>query len=129
MYEIECEIETCYVSILDKWKLTRKREVNQMFNLSIDQAVVEKAIQAEISKRVEDFAIRSVLIEAKVAQEMASLSWPTMLKLWGARKDFKECYIRVGTKYLFDKKMYEEFLTKWKREVTDQGGYVDLKNA
>lgn len=94
-----------------------------MFNISLDEDELKKLYLDEIRKRVDEIENQMALIDTKELCKMLSLSRPTVEKLFIYNPDFPS--MRVGKKWLFNRKEVEEYINRWSIDVRKKGGSVD----
>ncbi|SDZ59754.1 DNA binding domain-containing protein, excisionase family [Evansella caseinilytica] len=94
-----------------------------MFNISLNEDELKKLYLDEIRKRVDDIENQMALIDTKELCKMLSLSRPTVEKLFIYNPDFPS--MRVGKKWLFNRKEVEEYINRWSIDVRKKGGSVD----
>lgn len=94
-----------------------------MFNITLDDNELKKMYLEEVQKRVEQIEEQRLLFDTKELCKMLSLSRPTVDKVFLKNPDFPT--IRVGKKWLFNRKEVEEFMKEWTKDVRKKGGFIE----
>ncbi|MFB3166559.1 helix-turn-helix domain-containing protein [Neobacillus sp. 179-C4.2 HS] len=94
-----------------------------MLNISLDESELKKLYLEEVRKRADVFEEQMLLIDTKELCKMLSLSRPTVEKLFIFNPDFPS--MRVGKKWLFNRKEVEEYINRWSINVRKKGGQVE----
>ncbi|WP_404459350.1 helix-turn-helix domain-containing protein [Sutcliffiella horikoshii] len=93
-----------------------------MLNITLDENELKKLYLEEVRKRVEGIEEQMLLIDIKELCKMLSLSRPTVEKLFIYNPKFPA--MRVGKKWLFNRKEVEEYIKRWSIDVRKNGGSV-----
>lgn len=123
----------CYAfaSVFKKWyhsdvvandtKNTERRSL--MFNISLNEDELKTIYLEEVQKRLEDWEQQTLLMDMKELCKMLSLSRPTVEKLFIYNPHFPS--MRVGKKWLFNRKEVEEYINHWSKDVRKKGGVIE----
>ncbi|PKR83899.1 helix-turn-helix domain-containing protein [Heyndrickxia camelliae] len=96
-----------------------------MLNISLDEKELKELFLEEVRKRVGEIEEQMLLIDTKELCKMLSLSRPTVEKLFIYNPNFPS--MRVGKKWLFNRKEVEEYINHWSIDVRKKGGSVDFE--
>ncbi|PAE25591.1 helix-turn-helix domain-containing protein [Bacillus sp. 7894-2] len=94
-----------------------------MLNITLDEKEIKKLYLDEVRKRVEEIEEQALLIDTKELCRMLSLSRPTVEKLFIYNQNFPS--MRVGKKWLFNRKEVEKYINRWSIDVKKKGGNVE----
>lgn len=87
-----------------------------MFEIKMDDEELKSLYLAEVQKRLDNLELQSLLMDTKQLCKMLSLSWPTVEKIFLSDPNFPS--IRVGKKWLFNRKQVQEYIDRWSVEIT-----------
>lgn len=94
-----------------------------MLNISLDENELKKLYLEEIRKRAEEMECQTILMDTKELCRMLMLSRPTVEKLFIYNPNFPS--MRVGKKWLFNRKEVEEYIKRWGIDVRKKGGVIE----
>ncbi|WP_456272646.1 helix-turn-helix domain-containing protein [Bacillus sp. AK031] len=94
-----------------------------MLNISVDQDTVKTIYLEEVRKSVKAMEHQMLLIDTKELCKMLSLSRPTVEKLFISNPEFPT--LRIGKKYLFNRKEVEEYIKRWSITLKKNGGKIE----
>jgi excisionase family DNA binding protein len=94
-----------------------------MLNITLDENELKKIYLEEIRKRVEEIEGEMLLIDTKELCRLLSLSRPTVEKLFIFNERFPS--MRVGKKWLFNRREVEDYINRWSVNVRKNGGVVE----
>ena len=94
-----------------------------MLNISLDEKELKELFLEEVRKRVGEIEEQMLLIDTKELCKMLSLSRPTVEKLFIYNPHFPS--MRVGKKWLFNRKEVEEYINRWSIDVRKKGGVIE----
>jgi excisionase family DNA binding protein len=86
-----------------------------MFEIKLDDDELKALYLAEVQKRLDKIELQSMLMDTKQLCKMLSLSWPTVEKLFLSDSNFPS--IRIGKKWLFNRKHVQEYIDRWSIEI------------
>jgi excisionase family DNA binding protein len=89
-----------------------------MIEIKLDDEVLKDLYLAEVQKRLDKFELQTLLMDSKQLCKLLSLSWPTVEKLFLCDPKFPK--IRVGSKWLFNRKEVEHYIDNWSIEIKDK---------
>lgn len=94
-----------------------------MIQIQLDDEQLKELYLEEVRKRVEIFESETLLMDSKQLCKMLSLSWPTVEQKFLRDPNFPS--MRVGNKWLFNRKEVQEYINNWSIDVrTKFGGVV-----
>nr|WP_285890865.1 helix-turn-helix domain-containing protein [Mesobacillus maritimus] len=79
---------------------------------------------SEVQKHLKNMERDTMLMDSKQLCEKLNLSWPTIEKLFLSDPNFPK--MRVGKKWLFNRKEVQTYIDKWSGEVRQKGGTINL---
>lgn len=94
-----------------------------MFNINLNENELKTIYLEEVQKRLDVWEQQTLLMDMKELCKILSLSRPTVEKLFIFNPDFPS--MRVGKKWLFNRKEVEEYIKSWGIDVRKKGGSVD----
>lgn len=105
-----------------------------MLNISLDEnelkTIYDEALQKrldswdkQVQQRLDDLENQSMLLDMKELCKRLNLSRPTVEKLFIYDPKFPA--IRVGKKWVFNRKEVEEYINRWSIDVKKKGGSVE----
>lgn len=86
-----------------------------MIEIKLDEQELKELYLSEVQKRLDEIELQSLLMDTKQLCRSLSLSWPTVEKLFISDPNFPK--IRVGSKWLFNRKEVERYIDLWSVEV------------
>lgn len=86
-----------------------------MIDIQVNEDELKSLYLAEVQKRLDKIEFQSMLMDSKQLCKMLSLSWPTVEKVFLRDPNFPK--IRVGSKWLFNRKEVQAYVDKWSIEV------------
>jgi excisionase family DNA binding protein len=86
-----------------------------MLEIKLDDEEVKALFLAEVKLRLDKMEQQSMLMDTKQLCKMLSLSWPTVEKLFLSDPNFPS--IRVGKKWVFNRKHVQEYIDRWSIEI------------
>jgi excisionase family DNA binding protein len=102
-----------------------KKEVLIVLNIIVDENELMKLYREEIRKRLDKIEDQTLFIDVKELCKMLSLSRPTVEKLFLYNPDFPK--IRVGKKWLFNRKEVEAYIKQWSINIRKAGGSIEIE--
>ncbi|MEY8735568.1 helix-turn-helix domain-containing protein [Peribacillus frigoritolerans] len=85
-----------------------------MLEIKLDDDELKALYMAEVQKRLDKIEIQSMLMDTRQLCKMLSLSWPTVEKLFLSDPKFPS--IRIGKKWLFNRRYVQEYIDRWSIE-------------
>lgn len=82
-----------------------------MVEIKLDDKELKDIYIAEVQKRLDNLELETMLMDSKQLCKMLSLSYPTVEKTFLRNPKFPK--IRVGSKWLFNRKEVQEFIDRW----------------
>jgi excisionase family DNA binding protein len=86
-----------------------------MIEIKLDDDQLKELYLAEVQKRLDKFEIESLLMDSKQLCKFLSLSWPTVQQNFIIDPNFPS--IRLGNKWLFNRKEVQEYINHWSIEI------------
>ncbi|KKB33791.1 MerR family transcriptional regulator [Bacillus thermotolerans] len=86
-----------------------------MIEIKLDDEQLKDLYLAEVRKRLEKFEAESYLMNSKQLCKFLNLSWPTIQQTFLIDPSFPS--IRLGSKWLFNRKEVQEYIDYWSSEV------------
>lgn len=91
--------------------------------VDINEESLKELYLLEVQKRLEKMEMDTMLMDSKQLCKMLNLSWPTIEKLFLNDPNFPS--IRVGKKWLFNRREVQEYIDHWSEYIREQGGRID----
>lgn len=85
-----------------------------MLKIKLDDEEVKALFLAEVKSRLDKIEFQSMLMDTKQLCKMLSLSWPTVEKQFLSDPNFPS--IRIGKKWVFNRKQVQEYIDHWSIE-------------
>ncbi|KPH73871.1 hypothetical protein AFL42_11335 [Oceanobacillus caeni] len=95
-----------------------------MIKVDLNEESLKKLYLVEVKKHLAKLEADTFLMDSKQLCKMLNLSWPTIEKLFLRDPNFPS--IRVGKKWVFNRKEVEEYINCWSVEIREQGGEVEI---
>lgn len=92
--------------------------------VDVNEESLKELYLLEVQKRLEKLEMDTMLMNSKQLCKMLNLSWPTIEKLFLRDPNFPS--IRVGKKWVFNRKEVQEYIDSWFVEIREQGGNVKI---
>ncbi|MCM3637740.1 hypothetical protein M3152_08400 [Sporosarcina luteola] len=94
-----------------------------MFEIAINQDHLEKLAREVIEERVKEIDQKIFFMDTKQVLQYVNMSWNSFNTNIMADPNFKAA-IRLGSKWLFNKKELDNYLDRFFHEVRDSGGDI-----
>ncbi|MED4476070.1 MULTISPECIES: helix-turn-helix domain-containing protein [Bacillaceae] len=95
-----------------------------IIKVDLNEESLKKLYLVEVKKHLAKLEADTFLMDSKQLCKMLNLSWPTIEKLFLRDPNFPS--IRVGKKWVFNRKEVEEYINCWSVEIREQGGEVEI---
>jgi predicted DNA-binding transcriptional regulator AlpA len=95
-----------------------------IFRFSLNEEGLKDLYLTEVQKHLENIEMDTMLLDSKQLCKMLNLSWPTIEKLFLNDPDFPK--IRVGKKWVFNRREVQAYIDSWSIEIREQGGRVNI---
>lgn len=95
-----------------------------IIKVDLNEESLKKLYLVEVKKHLAKLEADTFLMDSKQLCKMLNLSWPTIEKLFLRDPNFPS--IRVGKKWVFNRKEVEEYINCWSVEIREQGGEVKI---
>jgi excisionase family DNA binding protein len=79
--------------------------------IKLDEDELKDLYLAEVQKRLDKIELQTLLMDTKQLCKMLSLSWPTVEKIFLSDPNFPS--MRVGKKWLFNRKLVQDYVDRW----------------
>ncbi|MCK1986264.1 MULTISPECIES: DNA-binding protein [Peribacillus] len=86
-----------------------------MIEIKLDENELRTIYLEEVQKRLDKIQFETLLMDSKQLCKMLSLSWPSIEKLFLSDPNFPS--MRVGTKWLFNRKEVQEYIDQWSVQI------------
>lgn len=86
-----------------------------MIEIKLDENELRTIYLEEVQKRLDKIQLETLLMDSKQLCNMLSLSWPSIEKLFLSDPNFPS--MRVGTKWLFNRKEVQEYIDQWSVQI------------
>lgn len=96
-----------------------------MIQISLNEQEFKELYLEEVQKRVKQIELETMLMDSKELCKMLNLSWPTIEKLFLYNPNFPA--MRVGKKWMFNRKEVQEYIDRWSIETRRSGGIVRVE--
>lgn len=98
---------------------------NKLIQISLNEEELKELFLSEVQKRLDKIELDSMLMTTKELRQTLNLSWPTIEKLFLADPNFPS--IRMGSKWLFNRRAVQEYIDRWFMDIKENGGKVDIQ--
>lgn len=95
-----------------------------IIKVDLNEESLKKLYLVEVKKHLAKLEADTFLMDSKQLCKMLNLSWPTIEKLFLNDPEFPK--IRVGKKWIFNRKKVENYIERWTEEIQELGGEVKL---
>lgn len=92
--------------------------------LDINEESLKELYLMEVQKCLAKLEMDTMLMDSKQLCKELNFSWPTIEKLFLSDPNFPK--MRVGKKWIFNRKEVREYINGWSMEIRARGGYVAL---
>lgn len=92
--------------------------------IAVNEESLKELYLAEVQKRLEEMEMDTMLMDSKQLCTTLSLSWPTIEKLFLHDPRFPS--IRIGKKWVFNRKEVQEYIDSWSGGIREQGGRINI---
>lgn len=99
-----------------------RRGLKIMINVDIDQSHLEEIIREELKAKIEEIEKNIFFMDSKQLQEVVNMSWNSIVTHFMSDPEFPK--IRLGNKWLFNRKEVFAYLDKFYEAVRDSGGDI-----
>lgn len=97
---------------------------DSIINISLNEEGLKKMYITEVRKHLENIEMDTILMDSKQLCKMLNLSWPTIEKLFLSDPKFPK--IRVGKKWIFNRKEVQTYIDCWSENIQQKGGSVKI---
>jgi len=95
-----------------------------VIEIKLDDEQLKDLYLAEVRKRLDKFEVESLLMDSKQLCKFLSLSWPTVQNTFLIDPNFPS--IRLGNKWLFNRREVQDYVDRWFVDIRKQGGTIDI---
>lgn len=95
-----------------------------LVKLALNEESLKELYLVEVKKHLAELEMDTFLMDSKQLCKVLNLSWPTIEKLFLNDPQFPK--IRIGKKWIFNRKEVEKYIERWSEEIREQGGEVKL---
>ncbi|MEK4067586.1 helix-turn-helix domain-containing protein [Peribacillus sp. FSL R5-0717] len=95
-----------------------------IIQFSLNEEGLKELYLTEVHKHLEKIEMDTILMDSKQLCQMLSLSWPTIEKLFLSDHRFPK--IRVGKKWVFNRREVQVYINLWTDEIRQLGGKVNI---
>ena len=92
--------------------------------VDVNEESLKELYLVEVQKLLEKVEMDTMLMDSKELCTTLNLSWPTIEKLFLHDPNFPS--IRIGKKWVFNRKEVQEYINRWSGDIREQGGRVDI---
>lgn len=92
--------------------------------LNINEESLKELYLMEVQRYLEKLKMNTILMDSKQLCKELNFSWPTIEKLFLSDPNFPK--MRVGKKWIFNRKEVQEYINVWSIKIRERGGYVNL---
>ncbi|WP_345912065.1 DNA-binding protein [Bacillus altitudinis] len=92
--------------------------------LDINEESLKELYLMEVQKCLKKLEMDTMLMDSKQLCKELNFSWPTIEKLFLSDPNFPK--IRVGKKWIFNRKEVQEYINDWSMGIRARGGYIAL---
>jgi excisionase family DNA binding protein len=86
-----------------------------LIEIKLDETELKELYLSEVQKRLDKIELETMLMDSKQLCKMLSMSWPTVEKTFLSDRNFPS--IRLGSKWLFNRKQVNEYIDRWSIEI------------
>lgn len=90
----------------------------KVIELKVNEEELKALYLDEVQKRLDKIELQTLLMDSKQLCKMLSLSWPTIERLFLGDPHFPS--IRIGSKWLFNRKEVEAYIDCWSVQVKEK---------
>ncbi|MBT2729200.1 DNA-binding protein [Bacillus sp. ISL-75] len=95
-----------------------------MIQFSLNEEGLKELYLSEVQKHLENMEMDTMLMDSKQLCKKLNLSWPTIEKLFLYDPNFPK--MRVGKKWLFNRKEVQKYIDYWSDEIRQKGGTINI---
>ena len=92
--------------------------------VDVNEESLKELYLVEVQKLLEKMEMDTMLMDSKQLRTTLNLSWPTIEKLFLDDPNFPS--IRVGKKWVFNRKEVQEYIDRWSEAIREHGGRVEI---
>lgn len=92
--------------------------------VNVNEESLKELYLMEVQKCLEKLEMDTMLMDSKQLCKMLTLSWPTIEKLFLNDPNFPK--IRVGKKWVFNRREVQVYIDRWSVRIREQGGVVKI---
>ncbi|PGA16253.1 DNA-binding protein [Priestia aryabhattai] len=95
-----------------------------MIEFSLNEEGLRELYRKEVQKHLKKIEMETMLMDSKQLCKMLNLSWPTIEKLFLNDSNFPK--IRIGKKWIFNRREVQIYIDRWSIETQQQGGMINI---
>lgn len=99
-------------------------EKKSIVKVDVSEEGLRELFLTEVKKHLEKLEMDTLLMDSKQLCKMLNLSWPTVEKLFLQDPNFPS--IKVGKKWVFNRKEVQKYIDRWSEDIREKGGSVDI---
>jgi excisionase family DNA binding protein len=96
-----------------------------IIQLSLNEEGLKELYLSELQKHLKHVEMDTMLMDSKELCKKLNLSWPTIEKLF--LNDPKFPKMRVGKKWIFNRKEVQKYIDYWSNEIRQSGGEINIE--
>ncbi|MBE1557008.1 DNA-binding protein [Sporosarcina limicola] len=93
-----------------------------MIQIEINQDQLERLYLQKVEERLNEIESKHYFMDSKQLTTYLNMSWPTVVKHFLYEEEFGA--IRLGSKWLFNRKEVDKYMDKFYKAVRDSGGDI-----
>lgn len=94
----------------------------KIIEFSLNEEELKELYLREVEKHLEKMEMETMLMSSKQLCHTLNLSWPTIEKLFLNDPNFPR--IRIGKKWIFNRREVQEYINHWSIRIQQQGGMI-----
>jgi predicted DNA-binding transcriptional regulator AlpA len=95
-----------------------------IIEFSLNEEGLKELYLTEVQKHLKKIEMDTMLMDSKQLCQMLNLSWPTIEKLFLSDPGFPK--IRIGKKWVFNRREVQEYIDRWSDDIRQHGGIVKI---
>jgi len=93
-----------------------------MITFNIDKELLTELYLQKVEERLDEIESKHYFMDSKQLTAYLNMSWPTVVKHFLYEEEFGA--IRLGSKWLFNRKQVEKYMDKFYTAVRESGGDI-----
>jgi phage pi2 protein 07 len=98
------------------------KEDKKMINVEVDREQLKELYLQKVEERLKEIELEVFFMDSKQLSAYLNMSWNTIASNLLYEEDFPK--VRLGTKWLFNRKEVQEFMQKYYIEIRNNGGDI-----